>query len=184
MRKQVDNSVASRLVNCGMVVLISSTYKDRNNITTCAWHMPVSKEPPLIAVALAKGHFSSFLIKHSKEFVVNIPVWEQIDKVILCGRLKGKEVDKFKETDFTPSLSCGLKKAVSISECVASLECALVDIKESGDHFIFIGKIVYAEAEEKYFYNNVWDTKKVEFIFHLGGRNFFKSSSLIEMDNG
>ncbi len=177
MKKQIRNTIASRLVNCGMVVLVSCGYKGRRNITTCAWHMPFSKEPPLIAVALAKKHFSSELIRKSEEFVVNIPVWEQLEKVVLCGSLKGREVDKFKEAGFTSGEPHVLKEAPIVGGSVSSLECKLVEIKEAGDHFVFMGEVVYTEVVEEYFRNDVWDTEKVEFIFHLGGKYFFKSSS-------
>ncbi len=176
MKKQIDSSVASRLINCGMVVLVSCGHKGKRNITTCAWQMPVSKEPPLVAVALAKKHFSSSIIKESGELVINVPSWSYLDKVMLCGRLKGRETDKFKDVGFNPVSPSVLKEAPSIKECVASLECKVANTIEAGDHFIFIAEVVYAEALQDYFYNDMWDISKVEFIFHLGKNFFFKSS--------
>jgi flavin reductase (DIM6/NTAB) family NADH-FMN oxidoreductase RutF len=70
--------------------------------------------------------------------------------------------------------------AHKIKECIGSLECSLLDINEIGDHYLFIGEVVYADAEKKYFVDDFWDTHKVKLIFHLGGRFFFKSSSFIE----
>ena len=110
MKKRIESSIASRLINCGIVVLVSCGYKGKRNITTCAWHMPVSKEPPLVAVDLAKKHFSSSLIKESGELVINVSSWSYLDKVMMYGRLKGRESDKFKGTGFNPASPMFLKR--------------------------------------------------------------------------
>lgn len=180
MKIKLNNDIASRLVNCGEVILISSGYQNKANIITCAWHMPLSKTPPLLAIALAKGHFSSELITKSREFVINVPHWALLDKVMLCGSVSGRQKDKFKEAGFTPQKTSLLKETPKIRECIANIECKLSSIKEAGDHFIFFGEAVYAEAEEKYFINDFWDTAKIELIFHLGGKFFFKSSPFFE----
>lgn len=180
MRKEIDKNQASRLINCGMVVMVSAAYKDKKNVTTCAWHQPLSKSPSAVGVALAKKHFSSELIKQSQEFIINVPCWGLLDKVVMCGSLSGWKNDKFKEAKFTPQKAHTLVKVDSINECIGIIECSLVGVKEVGDHYFFIGEVVYAEAEEKYFANGFWDTSKVDLIFHLGGRYFCKSSPYIE----
>lgn len=180
MKKEIDKNQASRLINCGMVVMVSCAYKDKKNITACAWHQPLSKSPSAVGIALAKNHFSSELIKQAEEFIINIPCWELLDKVVMCGSVSGYKVDKFKEANFTPEKAHTLVKTPKISECIGILECSLMGVKEAGDHYFFMGEVVYAEAEEKYFTNGFWDTSKVDLIFHLGGKYFCKSSSYIE----
>lgn len=176
MKIEVNKQNASRLINCGPVILVTSSYKDKTNITTCAWSMPLSKDPALLAVALAKKHFSSELIKLSSQFIINIPEWKLLDKVMACGSISGRNMDKFKENGFTAEKAHSLSDAPKIAECVASLECSLVDVKEMGDHYLFAGEIIYAEAEEGLFVNDFWDTNRAELIFHLGSKFFFKSS--------
>ncbi|MDD4954610.1 MAG: flavin reductase family protein [Candidatus Omnitrophica bacterium] len=180
MKIEINKQNASRLINCGPVILVSSGYKGRKNITTCAWSMPLSKNPPLLGVALAKKHFSSELIKLSSQFVINVPEWALLDKVMLCGSVSGRNMDKFKESGFTPEKAHSLSDAPKITECAASLECMLVDSKETGDHYLFTGEITYAEAKNNLFVNDFWDTNKAELIFHLGGKFFFKSSPYTE----
>lgn len=176
MKKEVGKDNANRLVNCGMVILVSCAYRDKRNITTCAWHMPVSKVPSAVTIALAKKHFSSELIRKSGEFIINIPDWSLLDKVVKCGSVSGVCVDKFKETGFTSQKAHSLAKTPVISECAGSIECALIDTKEVGDHFLFLGEVVHAEADEDYFKDGFWDTRQVSFIFYLGSTYFFKSS--------
>jgi flavin reductase (DIM6/NTAB) family NADH-FMN oxidoreductase RutF len=180
MKREVYKDNANRLINCGMVVLVTSAYKDKANITTCAWQVPLSKKPPALAVALAKKHFSSELIRKSEEFIVNIPDWSLLDKVVRCGTLSGWKVDKFAQVGLTPQKAHSLVKTPKIGECIGSLECSLFDIKEIGDHYLFFGEIIYAEAESDYFGEGFWDTKKIDLIFHLGSSYFFKSSEFID----
>jgi flavin reductase (DIM6/NTAB) family NADH-FMN oxidoreductase RutF len=180
MKGKIEKEKATRLINCGMVILITAGYKDKTTITPCAWYLPLSKKPPSVAVALAKIHFSSQLIKKSEEFIINIPPWSLLEKVILCGSFSGEDRDKFKEAKLTPQKASVLVKTPKIKECIGHLECVLFDIKEITDHYLFFGEIIYAEAETEHFKNNFWDTTKVDFIFHLGGRFFFKSSPFLE----
>lgn len=176
MKIEINKQKTSRLINCSPVLLVTAGYKDKTNITTCAWSMPLSQNPASLAIALAKKHFSSELIKASSQFIVNIPEWKLLDKVMFCGSKSGREVDKFKETKLTAEKSHSLVKVPKIAECAAALECSLFDIKEISDHYLFFGEVVYAEAEERLFVNDFWDTNKVELIFHLGAKIFFKSS--------
>ena len=181
MKREVSKNEAIRLVNSGMVVLVSCAYKGKTNITTCAWHMPASKEPPSVLVALAKKHFSSELIRKSEEFIINIPHWPLLERVVVCGSLSGWQADKFKQARFNPCQAKRLAKTPKIEECIGSLECSLFGVKEVGDHYVFFGEVIYAEAESDYFARGFWDTERVELIFHLGSRFFFKSREFIEI---
>jgi flavin reductase (DIM6/NTAB) family NADH-FMN oxidoreductase RutF len=99
---------------------------------------------------------------------------------MLCGSVSGRKTDKFKEAGFSAQKAIRLKETFKIAECIGDIECVLYDTKEAGDHFVFLGEAVYTAAEEKYFVNDFWDTSKVELIFHLGGKMFFKSSRYSE----
>jgi len=180
MKQEVSKYKASRLINCGMVALVSCAYKDKQDVTACGWHMPVSKEPPALAVALYNKHFSTELIRKSQEFVVNICDWSLREKVIFCGSHSGRDIDKFKGAGLTPQRAHSLIKTPVVGESIASVECLLFDIKETGDHFLFFGEVVYAQADSDYFISGVWDTNKIELILHLGSNVFFKSSPFVE----
>jgi len=181
MKKEVSKDQASRLINPGMIIGVTVGNLDKATITPCAWHLPVSKNPSLLAVALAKKHFSSELIKISKEFIVNIPQWSLLDKLIACGRCSGRDIDKFAKIQLTRALAVKLKQTPAIAECVGHIECELFEAKEIGDHLLFVGNIIYAEVESEYFKEGFWDTNGVELIFHLGAKYFFKSSPYIEV---
>ncbi|UCD15820.1 MAG: flavin reductase family protein [Candidatus Omnitrophota bacterium] len=181
MKVNIPKVEASRLLNCGMVVLVTAAYKDKTTITPCAWQMPLSKKPACLGIALAKAHFSSELIRKSEEFIINIPHWDLLDKVVFCGSHSGRDIDKFAESRLTLIKPLSLSKTPQIGECLGHLECTLLDIKEVGDHYLFLGEVICAQADDNYFVNKCWDTRNGSLIFHLGGRSFFKSSPFVEV---
>ncbi len=171
MKVEIPKEKANRLINSGQVILVTSAYKDKANIITLAWNSPLSHKPPLLGISVAKSHLTSEFIQKSQEFIVNVPDLELLESVIFCGKHSGREVDKFKETKLTPQKANRLIKTPLIQECVGHLECALRDIREVGDHFLFIAEVIFASAEEQFF-KETWQPDKVKLIFHLGGTSF------------
>ena len=179
MKKEVPLAKANRLINSGQVILVTSSYKDKANIITLAWNTPLSHKPPLVGISVAKTHLSSELIIKSEEFIVNVPPVELLKQTIYCGTHSGREIDKFKEADLTAGRAKRLIKTPLIEECIGSLECYLRDVKEVGDHNLFIGEVICAQVEEDFF-DEVWKTDKVKLIYHLGGKFFTESGKLLE----
>ncbi|MBN2120385.1 MAG: flavin reductase family protein [Candidatus Omnitrophica bacterium] len=180
MKKEVDKKRACRLINSGNLILVSCSYKDKDNITTCAWHSPCSHTPACLLVALAKKHLSSELIRKSKEFIINIPSWQLKDKAVFCGSNSGRDIDKFQKAPLTREKALKLSKASKIKECIANIECSLIDIKEIGDHFLFFGEPVYAEVVEGIFdFDNIVWKEEADLLFHFGGKFFAKQGPFI-----
>jgi flavin reductase (DIM6/NTAB) family NADH-FMN oxidoreductase RutF len=140
------------LISCGDI-------DDKSNIIAASFCMPVSKEPPLIACAIGKKAYSSKLIESTKEFIVNVPTKEVKAEIIYyCGSHSGHEVDKFKETGLTPKPARKVRAPI-IEECVAHMECKVVQRVETGDKNLFIGEVIEAYADEKV----VKGEKKIEY---------------------
>jgi flavin reductase (DIM6/NTAB) family NADH-FMN oxidoreductase RutF len=62
-------------------------------------------------------------------------------------------------------------KAPAIRECIAHLECKVDDQLVTGDHTIFVGKILEAYADMGVF-AETYDLKKARMLYHVGGNNF------------
>lgn len=139
------------LISCGDI-------DDKSNVIAVSFCMPVSKEPPLIACAIGKKAYSSQLIENTKEFIVNVPTKELEAKTYYCGYHSGHEVDKFKETGLTPKPARKLRAPI-IEECVAHMECKVVQEFETGDKNLFVGEVIEAYADEKV----VKGEKKIEY---------------------
>jgi len=170
-KTQVNITSAYRLLHPMHTVLISCVGKaSKPNITTMAWAMPTSINPPLVAISLAPGRHSHTLIEESGEFIVNIPTLEVLQAGYACGSLTGRSFDKFRKANLT-QMPAKRVKAPAIRECIAHLECEVKDKITTGDHTIFIGKILEAYADMGVFTES-YDLKKARMLYHAGGNNF------------
>ena len=65
-----------------------------------------------------------------------------------CGSHSGRDVDKFEHAGVTAQPGRRVAAPV-IAECVANLECRVVDRFATGDHSIFVGEVVAAWAQDE-----------------------------------
>jgi len=118
----------------------------KDDIITLAWHMPTSFNPELYAISVGKTRFSHKLISESKVFVVNFIPYELKKEALFCGTKSGEHIDKFKESGLTKeeaqSIDCP-----RIKEAIGYHECEVINEIETGDHTIFVGKIVNSELK-------------------------------------
>lgn len=169
--KDVNLKLACRLLHPRNTALLTCVDKGgKANIITLAWLMPVSINPPLIAVSIAPKRYSHKLIEESGEFVINIPTIELIEETFYCGSISGRKADKFKETGLTP-IPAKKVKSPAIKECIAHLECIVQQKIPAGDHTIFIGEVVAAYANKEVF-DEAFDVKRAKIIYHIGGNEF------------
>lgn len=181
MKRQVPLAKVNRLINSGQVILVSSASEGRRNIVTLAWSMPVSHQPPLVGIAVARTHFSTELINKGRAFVVNVPDITLLDKVMICGSCSGRVQDKFLVSGLTPVPPQKVPDVPWVGECLGHIECQVRDIHEAGDHVIVVGDPVYACADEEVFSDH-WRVDKVRLIYHLGGEFFTTSSEAIRKE--
>jgi flavin reductase (DIM6/NTAB) family NADH-FMN oxidoreductase RutF len=168
---EVDLSRAYRLLHPRNVVMVTCVdKKGEANIVTLAWSMPTSFDPPLIAISVSPRRYSHKLIEETKEFVVNVPTIEIARETLFCGRVSGRKHNKFEEAPLT-ALPAKKVQAPLIKECVAHLECKLVQKITTGDHTIFVGKVLTAHVNKGIF-DDKFDISKVNPIYHLGGDDF------------
>lgn len=176
-KKSIDPDSARHLLHPKLTVLATCTDGEGNpNIITLAWAMPTSIDPPLVTISVGRTRYSHDLIHETGEFVVNIPFSDLLEEVKLCGSRTGATVNKFEETDLTP-VDSEKVEVPSIEECPAQIECELVDEFRTGDHTLFVGKIVHGSAEEEIFdeSSGTFDMDRFEPVFHVGGSEFVTS---------
>ncbi len=157
------------------VLITCKDDKNNVNVFTNAWHMPLSRYPPLLCIAVSKKRYSRGLIEKSGEFVINFMPFEFVDKIDFCGMHSGKDVDKIKETGLT--LEKGFLETPYIKESTACFECKVFKHEKIGDHSFFIGEIKNILYEDKLFNENILDVEKVSPCFYLGGGIYTKISS-------
>jgi len=102
----------------------------------------------MVAISVGKARYSHKLISEGGEFVFAVPGEDLWGEVLFCGTRSGRNVDKFKETGLTPRPASKIKPPL-IEECLVNLECKLVGQLDTGDHTIFVGKIVETWISEQ-----------------------------------
>lgn len=142
MQKQIEYSQAIKTKYPEQIVIvIAKDKKGKANPVTLGWTMIVSGEPPMMAIAVAKKHYSIEAISHSRCFTICYPSSEMVDAALFFGSKSGRDTDKLAE------FKCNTEPAkqidsVLLSDAVANFECVLDSQTQAGDHIIFIGKIV------------------------------------------
>jgi len=168
---EVKITYAYRLLHPMHTVLVSCVGKaGKPNVTTLAWAMPTSNDPPLVAISVSPKRHSHTLIEESQEFIINIPTLELLQSGYACGSLSGRNFEKFKKAGLTP-MPAKKVKAPAIRECIAHIECTVDSQITTGDHTVFVGKIVAAYANVGNFTES-YNLKTARLLYHAGGNNF------------
>lgn len=147
-KKALPLSEVYRLLEPGPVVLVSTHYKGVDNVMTMSWHTMLDFEPPLLGCVISNRDFTFELVKASKECVLNIPTVELAKKVVGCGNVSGRTIDKFKKFHFAKAPASGVK-APLIDECYANLECKVVDARMAEKYNFFVLKVIAAWIDPK-----------------------------------
>ncbi len=136
------------------VFVISVDKNGKPNGMIAGWNMKCSSEPPLFAVALSKKGYTHKLIRQSREFVIAVPNKELEKEIEFFGSTHGDEVDKFKETKIEIEKAKFIKSPL-IKQATINFECKLEKEVDSGDHIIFIGRILttYVNKDKKVLLN-------------------------------
>src|ERR1700721_424097 len=144
-KKGFPLSNSRRLLEPGPVVLVSSTWKGKNNIMTMGWHTVIEFSPALIGCVIAENNVSFEMVRKSRECVINVPTVDLVDQVVGIGNYSGDEVDKFKRFRLTPV--AGTKVAAPlIRECYANLECRIADARLVKKYNFFILEVLKAHV--------------------------------------
>src|SRR5258706_1072388 len=180
MKIQVPVNQAPRMILPGVVGLVTTHYRGKYDVTTVSWLMPVSREPPYVAIAVHPSTMCYDSIKRSNEFVINIPTRDVINQVVTCGRISGNDLDKFERTGLRMA-EPHVVNAPYVEQCIGHLECAVVNAYTPGDHVIFVGQIAYAMVESDAFDENwLLTEKELKPLHHLGAAFFSTLDSVID----
>jgi flavin reductase (DIM6/NTAB) family NADH-FMN oxidoreductase RutF len=142
MQKRVKYADAIKTKYPEQVVIAIA--KDRNgkaNPVTLGWTMIASGDPPMMAIAVAKTHYSVEAITHSECFTVAFPSSAMGEAALFFGSRSGREVDKLAEFK-CETKPAGEINSVLLADAVANFECTLEQRMPAGDHIIFVGEVV------------------------------------------
>lgn len=145
--KMMELKKAFTLIEPGPVVLITTNDGNKHNMMTLSWTMVVDFTPRF-AITTGDWNYSYGALKKFKECVIAIPTAEQIDQVVGIGLCSGRDTDKFLKFGLTP-IEGQNGRAPLIKECLANIECKVVDFIKKHDIIILEGIAAYFNSSKK-----------------------------------
>ena len=161
--KKSPLSKVFHLIEPGPVVLLTTAMKGRPNVMTMSWHMMLDFVPPVIACCVSEGDHSFAALRKTKECVIAIPTVDLAPKVVDIGNCSGEDVDKFEKFGLTP-LPAKEVKAPLVGECLANIECRVIDTRMVNKYCLFIMEGVQAWTDPD---------RKERRTFHANGDGTF-----------
>jgi len=143
--KKMPIHKAFTLIESGPVVLVTTNDGKKKNVMTISWTMVVDFTPRF-AITTGPWNYSFAALRETKECVLSIPTVDLIDKVVGIGICSGADTDKFEKFRLTPVKGKNVK-APLIKECLANIECKVIDIVKK--HNIVVLDGIAAHIDEK-----------------------------------
>jgi flavin reductase (DIM6/NTAB) family NADH-FMN oxidoreductase RutF len=145
--KKLKISKAFTLMESGPVVLVTTNDGKKNNIMTISWTM-VLDFTPVFAITTGEWNYSFTALRKTKECVISIPTVDMLDKVVGIGTCSGADTDKFTKFKLTPVKGRRVR-APLIKECLANIECNVVDIVKKHNIVVLKGVAAYFGSSRK-----------------------------------
>jgi len=138
---------AFTLIESGPVVLVTTHDGTKNNIMTISWTMVVDFTP-VVAMTTGPWNYSFAALRKTGECVMSIPTVDLLDKVVGVGTCSGADTDKFEKFRLTP-VKAKYVKAPLIKECLANIECKVIDIVHKHNIVVLEGVAAYVDPLRK-----------------------------------
>lgn len=138
---------AFTLIEPGPVVLVTTNDGRKNNVMTISWTMVLGFSPEF-AITTGAWNYSYAALKSSRECVISIPAVDMIDTVVGIGTCSGQDTDKFHAFGLTAQRGKHVQ-APLIKECLANIECRVVDIIERHSIVVLEGLAAYYDNTRK-----------------------------------
>lgn len=132
---------AMRHLTHGVYVLATRRGQETSAMTA-SQVMQTSERPPCIAVAVRGDRYTHDRILESGTFALSILREDQVDVATHFGETSGEYYDKFQGVPYgvTPGGSPFLL------DCLAYLDCRLLDTAHAGDHTLIIGEVISGDT--------------------------------------
>jgi flavin reductase (DIM6/NTAB) family NADH-FMN oxidoreductase RutF len=140
-------SKAFTLMESGPVVLVTTYDGKKNNVMTISWTMVLDFKPTF-AITTGEWNYSFAALRKTKECVISIPTVDMLNKVVGIGTCSGADTDKFEKFKLTPVKGREVK-APLIKECLANIECKVVDIVKKHNIVVLDAVAAYFDTSRK-----------------------------------
>lgn len=140
-------SKAFTLIEPGPVVLVTTNDGQKDNVMTITWTMVLGFSAEF-AITTGPWNYSYAALRDSKECVISIPTVDLIDVAVGVGTCSGEDTDKFEKFGLT-AIKARHVRAPLIKECLANIECRVVDIIDRHSIVVLKGVAAYFDSARK-----------------------------------
>ncbi len=142
-----DDQALARRFPEQIAIATAKDAQGKYNPITLGWTMLTSHDPLMMAIAVGRQRYSAEVIRKAGAFVLTFPSEQQAAEALFHGTKSGREMDKLKEAG-TKTQPATKIDGVLFADAVANFECELVSEHETGDHVIFVGRVVASHMNE------------------------------------
>ena len=143
-----QDSIPAALRHLTHGVYVMGTRRGRqSNAMTASWVMQSSERPPCVAVAVRSDRYTHDIVLESETFALSVLREDQVDVATHFADTSGEYHDKLQ------GLPYGLTPGGSpfLLDCLAYLDCKLIDRARAGDHTVVVGEVVASDIlDESY----------------------------------
>jgi flavin reductase (DIM6/NTAB) family NADH-FMN oxidoreductase RutF len=130
MRKQVNNFLyiveTNKLLRKNGILLVAEGLDKKPNAMTIGWgFLGTMWRNPVFVVAVRHSRHTFTLMEESENFIVCLPAKGMEEVLEICGTKSGRDIDKFKECNFTP-VKGKMAEIPYIKECPVHFECKII----------------------------------------------------------
>ena len=141
--ERIKLSQAFTLIEPGPVVLVTTQDGGKPNIMTISWTMVIDFSPRF-AITTGEWNHSYAALRKTGECVIAIPTVDLLDQVVGIGTCSGADTDKFARFGLT-AVPARHVRAPLVGECLANIECRVVDIVEAHNIVVLEGVAAYVD---------------------------------------
>ncbi len=169
MQTKTDYSVAiKKRFPLPLTIAIAKTEEGCYNPITLGWWMNTSHVPPMFAISIGVRRYSLGVIQAAKSFVLSFPTEEMRDDTLYFGTHSGRQEDKIAKR------GCAVQAAseidgVLLSDAAANFECVVESETQTGDHVIFVGRVIASHINETDVTQRLYTLDRTATGFILGG---------------
>lgn len=163
---ELDAKDYIRVIAPPPVVLVSTLYGDVKNIAPYGMNMPVSHNPPMVALGIVERRDTFHNIEDTGEFVVAYPGPDLVEKIDITAKSYPRDVSEFEQAGLTP-VESRIVKPFRVKECQTNLECRLEWYRRAGDHHLVVGRVVAASISDA-LYREDLSRAILDPVYHAG----------------
>lgn len=138
---------AFTLIEPGPVVFVTTHDGVRDNIMTISWTMVLDFDAHF-AISTGGWNHSFAALENTRACVIAIPSADMIDTVVGVGMCSGAVTDKFALFGLTAVVGRDVR-APRIRQCLANIECRVVDIISAHNIVVLEGVSAYYDTAHK-----------------------------------